>query len=342
MLKNVFITFFFLLISFNAFALNYYNFLYTVEQPESFGEVLQRFVKDNSIINAKTPLVKKTMKNNPKIKQWAFMPVGTVVDLYISDDFMDLEKYKPYWANLLKKIQEKNNEKKQFTYPRGLKGSVFYLSSMGSFSQKAADVAEITFKQNSPFSLGTALTFYPKDSLYSASFSAYASYLVASTNSLTSEKTSIPPEIGGNLYGEYRWQKYNLTLYSGLDYENFSLFNLRALENDRKVYVDGVGATYLTLGVAKSFVLFNKQFFSKFSISRSIISSYSTVAPVPVDGSTGYVDSGKYSGNKFLFFINYKMSDKFYLYSLLKYHSMVGPSDLTIFRVGLGFGYILF
>lgn len=342
MLKKLFLLLCLLLTISNAYALEYYAFKYKVEEGETFSLILRKFVKKPSVINAKTPLVKKTIKYNPHVKQWNNIPTDTIIELYISNDFMDLEKYKAYEKSTLEKIAEEDEKKKIPAYPTGLKGSVFYMSSLGTFNQKAANVAEINFKQNSPVSLGTAFTFYPKDRLYSFSFSAYYSYLLASANSLTTDTISIPPEIGGNIYGEYRWQKFNTTLYLGPDYESFSTFNLQGLQNDKKIYVDGVTAIYLTVGMAKSFSLFNKQFFSKLSASKSLITSYKNNAPPSQIDASDHLDVGKYSGFRFLFYLNYKFNEKLYLHSLFKYHTMTGPSDLTTLRIGVGIGYILF
>lgn len=342
MLKKLIILFLLTFNFTNAHALNYYSFLYKVEEGDTFSLILKKFVKEFSIINAKTPLVKKTMKNNPKIKKWDNLQPGTIIEMYISDDFMDLEKYRPYEQTLIKRIAEEEEKKRTPTYPVGLKGSVFYMASLGMFTQKADNVAEINFKQNSPASIGGSFTYYPKDKLYSIAYSLYLSHLLASANTLTSDTVSIPPEIGGTLYGEYRWQKYSMTLYSGLDYESFSVFNLRGLQNDRKIYVDGVTALYLTAGVAKQFTMFNKQWFMKASLSKSMSTTYKNNAPVSSIDASDHVDDGKYDGMKFMFYLNYKFNNKLYLHSLFKYHTMSGPSDLSTLRIGVGFGYILF
>ena len=326
----------------SSYALNYYSFLYRVEDGDTFSLILKKFVKDLSIINAKTPLVRKTMSKNPQVKKWDKLSTGTVIELYISDDFMDLEKYKPYEKATLARLNEEEEKKNVTKYPVGYKASLFYMSSLGMFNQKADNVAEINFKQNSPISLGASFSYYPKDKLYSFSYSLYFSYLLASANTLTTDTISIPPEIGGNFYYEYRLQKYNTTIYTGPDYESFSAFNLRGLQNDRKIYVDGITSLYLTIGMAKQFAMFNRQFFMKLSGSKSVMTGYKNNAPLSSIDASDHVDNGKYDGFKFMFYLNYKFSDKLYLHSLFKYHTMTGPSDLSTLRIGVGFGYILF
>jgi hypothetical protein len=168
------------------------------------------------------------------------------------------------------------------------------------------------------------------------------SMLLTATNTLNTNKVSIPPEIGANFYGEYRWEKRSITFYSGIDFENFSTFNMQGIEYDNQLYVDRVGVTYFTAGMMNSFLLFNKQFFTKISAARSIISSYTNNAPQATIDALGQGDSGHYTGYRFLFYLNYKFSDQLYFHSIFKYHTMTGPSDLSTIRIGVGLGYILF
>lgn len=341
MFKKIFILFFASAIS-NAYALSYHTFKYTVEKNDSFASVLKKFVIDTAIINAKTPLTKKTIKENPNIKDWNHLPANEIIRLSISDNFLDLEKYKAYQS----KMQYQENVKitaiannREFeknkpapdSYPTGIKGSVFTMSSLGNYEQKANNES-ISFQQNSPMTLGGAFSYYTQNKLYSFSTSVYLSYLSTSVNSQTTGTISPPLEKGGNFYGEYRTDKYNMTFYSGLDLENFSALNLRSFQLNNKVYLDSITASYLTLGVTRPFTLFNKKFFTKISVSKSLMTTYKSADQ----------NAEKYSGSKFLFYLNYKLNDKFYLHSLIKYHTMSGPSDLTIFRIGVGVGYNLF
>lgn len=341
MFKKIIILLLTLAIS-NAHALSFHTFKYIIEKNDSFASVLRKFVIETAIINAKTPLTKKTMKDNPAIKDWNHLPENSIIDLSISDDFLDLEKYNAYQtkrqyqetvkiATLLKNSELEKKMSISDLPPVGFKGSIFTMSSLGSYDQKINNTS-ITFKQNSPLTFGGAFSYYPQDNLYSFSTSAYVSYLSTSVNSQTAGSISPPLEMGGNLYGEYRADKYKTIFYSGLDFENFSVLNLRSFQLNNKVSLDSITATYLTIGVAKPFILFNKSFFAKASVSKSLFTTIKSV-----DQNTE-----KYSGSKILFYLNYKINEKFYLHTLLKYHVMSGPSDLTIFRAGIGLGYNLF
>ncbi len=90
---------------------------------------------------------------------------------------------------------------------------------------------------------------------------------------------------------------------------------------------------YFTLGLSKKIDLFGSSFFTKFSFSNSLFSSYEPPVTTLDD---------KLSGYKAMFYINHNISKKFYIHSLVKYHSMKSSSDLSSLRIGLGIGYILF
>jgi hypothetical protein len=328
----------------HSYALEYYNFLYTVEQGDDFTEILRKFVKDESIINADTPLVQKIMNSNKKVRDWKNLNPGTPIELFIQEEFFDKKKYEKYSDLVDKKLaaqfEQKIEPSKKTDYFLGLKGSVFYMASQGLFSQKSSQVADLEFSQNTPITAGVSLTYYPKNSLYSYAVSSYFAYLLPSTNNLTSESTKIPPEIGFNTFGEYRFVRQNFTLYGGPDIERYSTFNMDGLSNDQKIYVDQNVAVYATFGISKAFTIFDKQIFTKTSISKSVVTKYTSALPSTVNYST--TSNSSYDGYKLMMYINYKFSNKFYFHSLIKYHTMNGPSNLTTLRIGIGFGYILF
>ncbi len=344
--KIVLILFFFL-ISFAASAKKpkYYRIPYITKQKESYAQILKRFVKADSIINYGTPMVRRTLKANPSIKDWKRLPGGKKIQLYISSDFLDLDKYKAYRDELRKKIKaakakikEQSRavvQKKKSPFPTGLKGSFFYMASYGAFTQKNENIAELTFLQNSPVSLGGAFTYYPKESNFSVAWSLYLSYLLTAANNLDASDVEIPPEIGGNIYGEYRFVKQRFTGYFGLDFERFSTFNLGGIQNDRKIYVDESRVLYLTAGFSKLISIFGHKLFTKLSSSVSFFEQ-------TTNDPRGVPTTESYSGAKVLWYLNKKISKKLFVHTLFKYHFMSGPSDLTTLRLGVGFGYILF
>ncbi len=339
---KIFIFYFFVFFATSVEAARFYRISYKVREGENFTSILKKFVRYDAIVNLKSPTTQKIFKKNPQIKNWRELNSGEVIELYIEDSVMDLKKYLAYEQDILNKIKEAEEETKRkiSAYPEGFKASFFYMASVGIFSQESPIVAKIKFYQNSPLSLGTSLLYYPKDSEYSFSGSLYYSKLTASAENISNQVVSVPAEIGGNAYLEYRWTKRNLTLFGGPDYETFSTFNMGGLQVDRRIFVDETSAVYATFGVSKVFTIFDQNFFVKTSISKSISSQFKRNSEASI--SPEFNDNGAYDGFKYLFYLNYKFSDKFFFHSLFKYHSMTGPSDLTTLRIGVGFGYVLF
>lgn len=347
MKKLLFLSFFLLLpIIGHAKKVRYYRFYHTVKKRDSFANILKKFVRDDSVINAKTRMVRKTVKENPHIKNWANLPPGVRVRVYVSSAFVDINKMRKYRKSLADKIvanmetlKEKGemvvSDKTDGFWPKEMRASLFYMGSYGIFKQSNPDQAEITFLQNSPVSLGTAFSYYPEGSNWSYAWSFYFSYLLASGNNLDDSSVSIPPELGANFYMEKRIKKWKSTGYFGLDVERFSSFNLGGIQTTNKIYIDKTKVLYFTAGLSKVFKPFGHKVFNKLSLSKSILS---TTTPAP----EGSALNGDYSGFKFLWYLNTRISKKIFIHTLFKYHKMSGPSELSSLRLGFGFGYNLF
>lgn len=316
-----------------------YKVLYIVEQNDNLAKIFRRFVYPDSIITKNTPMTQKTFTENPDISDWNVLPPGKKVDLYIAAEYMDLKKYEAYNKLLssalarLKRANETENGLDDDT-PQGLKASIFYMASSGQFTQ-ANSQANISFSQNSPITLGSSFSFYPKETQWSFAAAAYFSHLLASSSNLDSSTVNVPLEIGANFYNEYRFHQYNFTGYFGLDYEKFSTFNMYAVQQEQRILLDQNSVAYLTVGFSRLVNVFGSPFFTKLSFSQSLTSSIETTA-----GSNPSDES--YSGFKILWYVNKKFNNRIFLHSLFKYHIMDGPSELTTLRLGLGFGYILF
>lgn len=320
----------------------FYKIKYISEPNDSIARVFKKFVFPESIINRNTPMTQKTFKANPQINNWEQIPPGSKLILYIQADLMDMSRYKEYVAQLKKGLEElkKKKEEERETenakgLPEGLKASLFYMASYGKFSQSNPQFADVTFLQNSPVSLGASFSYYPKQSDWSFAWSTYFSYLLATSNNLDSSDVSVPPEIGATFYNEYRFKSPSFTGYFGLDYEQFSTFNMGGIQRQRRILLDENTALYFTVGASKLVHVFGSPFFTKLSVSKSIATAIDS-------NPDGVTSEGGYDGFKFLWYVNKKFSQKLYLHTLFKYHFMDGPSKLTTLRLGVGFGYILF
>lgn len=313
----------------------YYNFLYRVEDEDTFASILKLYVKDDSVINKTTPLVLKNIKSNPQVKDWTNLVPGTLISIYIPEDMMDMSKYQDKQEIVYTKNEEtKKNILAKISPPSGFKGSLFYMASWGDFSQSSQGTT-VDYKQNSLVTLGLQGNYFPKDSLYSYSSSIYFSSFTAADTTLPPNSVKLPAEIGFNLYGDYLWKKPRVSFQAGLDYEKFSAFNIEGITNDQRIYLDRISVVYLTAGVSHVFYILEKPFFIKASLSKSLSSTTTT----EYSAST---NKESLTGMKALFYLNYKFTDKIFLHSMLKVHRMTGPSELSSTRLGVGVGYILF
>lgn len=313
----------------------YYNFLYKVDDDDTFASILRLYVKDDAVINKTTPLVLKNIKNNPQVKDWTKLIPGMLISVYIPEDMMDMSKYQSKQAI----VNTKNEETKKvimakISPPSGFKGSVFYMASWGDFSQ-SSDGTTVNYKQNSLITLGLQGNYFPKESLYSFSSSVYFSSFTAAETTLPPKSVKLPAEIGFNLYGDYLWKKPRISWQAGIDYEKFSAFNIEGIYNDQQIYLDRISVIYATVGVSHVFYILEKPFFIKASLSKSVSSTSTT-------DYTASTNKESLTGTKALFYLNYKFTDKFFLHTMLKVHTMSGPSDLSSTRLGVGVGYILF
>lgn len=317
-----------------------YKIRYIIEQNDTLAKIYKRFVYPTSIITKKTPMTQRTFKENPHIEDWNRLIPGTRVDLYIAYEYLDMSKY-DFYVKQIKETLEKmrlqsETENNRTDYlPQGLKASFFYMASYGRFTQSDPDVAEVEFYQNSPVTVGTSFNYFPQNTRWSFAWSGYLSYLLASGNNLDDSNVDVAPEIGLTFYNEYRFTDWNFTGYFGFDYERFSTFNMGGIQQERKILLDENTALYATVGFSKLVQVFGTPFFTKLSFSKSLTTS---IEP----NSEGIANTEGYDGYKFLWYVNKKFTDRLYLHTLFKYHSMTGPSELKTLRLGVGFGYILF
>jgi hypothetical protein len=65
---------------------------YKASKKTTLAKIISKFVKDDSIINNKTPMVQKILQDNSHIKNWRKIKKGTSLKIYISSDFIDIKK----------------------------------------------------------------------------------------------------------------------------------------------------------------------------------------------------------------------------------------------------------
>lgn len=210
-----------------------------------------------------------------------------------------------------------------------------YTASAGDFQEsiKTQD-GSIKSTQNSPFSLGLGTTIFLDKSNRMLSGSAYWSSLQASKLSgegVESNELKTNAEIGFNIYYQQLTPWAELSLYGGVDYEKFSTFNTSAFLDGANLAFNENKLIYATLGFGRTFFIKDYKLLIKSSIAQSIKSD--TTSSLPND---------KFEGQRFLLFASIKGESRFTYHLIYKRHMLEGPTKLTINRIGLGLGFVIF
>lgn len=325
-----------LVISVEAQAARFVKFKYKVKPNEDFADILKNFTKDSAIINRNAPTVEKIIANNKQVSDWSALEAGQEFDLYVEEESFDYSKFDLYMDESTKAL-EKIAQSKSFAehfYAQGYKAYMYAMISVGNLSQSKSDLAEIKFKQTSPFTLGFNNAYFFKHSKWAIHGGGFYSSMRASLENLNNSKIDVPGEFGVNAYGEYRSDRLNLSFFSGLEYENFHSFNLNELATNQRVLVDDSNFVYFSVGISKYFKIYDHDFIARLMFSKSIASSYTT------ESTLGAVK--EFDANKFMLYLNYKLSERFFFNSVIKYQTLSGNSEMDSLRLGIGVGYAFF
>lgn len=309
-----------------------------INTGDSLGDILRRFVRDDSVIFRGERMVERTLAGNKHVKDWHNLKTGEMIYVYLDPKFIDMEKMNRFRTKIKRvthKIEKKLDlkRKNRTSQEEVKKFSIFYMTSLGQFSQKNSSLAKIDFKQNSPVTFGSMYTYFPQQGNYTIATSAYFSYLLAATTNTDESNIDLPLEVGLNAYYQLPIFQSGYYFYAGADYEKFNTFNLEGIENSGGISFDENQVFFLTGGISKTFSLFKTKFLFKGSGSYSLWS----------DRKSGFSDessSKSYKGYKIMGFLLTKVSTNFFASTLLKYHVLEGPSDVTSLRIGVGVGYL--
>ncbi len=308
----------------------FYRIPYTIKNGDTFASIIKKLVKLNSVIDGNTRMVKKTIKSNSNITDWDNLPPGEDIFLYVSPIYVDRSKLSLYMKTFNK--NETQITKFKAKVQRRINTSIFYMASIGQFTQESPSLGSITFNESSPASVGFATSFFPKKSHFGGSASAYYSYILPAANNINQTEVEVPAEFGGNLYLDYELINRSFNIYGGIDYERFTTFDLETSQTQGLIELNDNSVIYATFGASKFFYFLNRSWFSKLSLSKSLASSLSSDLSNPPE---------PYDGMKYLLYLNTKVSKKFFAHALLKIHMMSSDDDLTTIRFGMGIGYSL-
>lgn len=210
-----------------------------------------------------------------------------------------------------------------------------YTASAGDFQESIkTQEGSIKSTQNSPLSLGLGTTIFLDKTNRMLSASTYWSRLQASKLSgegVQSNQLKTNAEIGFNIYYQQLTPWAELSLYGGVDYEKFSTFNTSAFLEGENLAFNENKLIYATLGFGRTFFIKDFKLLIKSSIAQSVKS----------DTTSLNVDD-KFKGQRFLLFASIKGESRFTYHLIYKRHMLEGPTELTINRIGLGLGFVIF
>lgn len=295
---------------------------YTVEEGDRFDTIIKQFVKLDSIINSRTPMVKYTLAANKHVKDWKNLKPGTEIKLYIGRTFLSRPRLSTYVTKMKKKATE------------GFHANIFYMASQGSFGQiSESSNLNINYNQNSPATVGvSSIYFFPKTP-YSLSTSFYLSNLTT-PQTQDGQEVVLNNEIGLTAHAQYFLKQTRGNLYAGPEFESFDSFNSQSFAQQNRIVVNNTSAIYLTFGYSQLFHVWSQKVFAKLSYSTSLFTS-TTV------GEGGIEQVEPYSGSKVLLYLNFPVSKDWFMHALYKYHTMTGDDELTTTRIGFGIGFNL-
>lgn len=299
---------------------------YQITDERNLPQILSKFLKPGSRLKRDSLIFEINKERNSHVDDWNDLDAGVEIDLYLPKGMVSAKKFKAYLA--LKKRRLEESKRKA---PSPWNTSVFYMASYGRFTQTQREI-NISFQQNSPLSLGVS-TGYRLGDNYSLSGSLYASYLTSASSSLGGSDIAIRPEIGGNAYLSRKFGN-NWNFFTGIDFERFTTFNINDIRSTSEIFLDENRMSFATFGIDKVIPFEKKRLLLRFSISPVLSSqrlSYTTAEEI----------EEVFSGIKYLIYINASINKKYYFHVLYKQHSMTGPGDLNVSRIGLGIGYNL-
>jgi hypothetical protein len=253
---------------------------------------------------------------NPHVADWNKLTKGT--NIYLGY---------PFPAD----IEDRSHVMSKFT----LSGS--YNLSAGNLSETVTKYSTtVVSTQNSVLSLGLQARYNLSNWENVISGSVYYSQLQLTTITggayYDSTVLRFDPEIGGNIYYQFRWRKISILPYGGIDYEGLNTFNARELPEGAPIVVRKNKLFYVTAGLGKGIEYSHYVFLLRGSVSKTIYTTTSSLVP-----------TDKFAGYKGIVTLSFKDNKSPWIFNLFyKGHLLSGPTDLIINRFGIGMGFSFF
>ncbi len=277
---------------------------------------------------------KDLMEWNSHITNWNEIPLYS--NIYVEYPYPVYISHP--WAQKLEADKNYNVVNSDAETPNGANNYTvyaMYTASAGNFQEQlTTQEGSIKSTQNSPLSLGVGTTFFLDKTNRMISSSVYWSSLRASKltgTGVDSSQLETKPEVGLNLYYQQLTPWASVSLYGGVDYEQFSTFNTTDFIEGQPLALNQNKLIYGTVGAGKTFFIGDNKILIKGSLAQSLSSK--TTSTNPID---------KFDGQRLLLFASYKGESRFTFHLIYKRHMLEGPTKLTINRIGAGIGFVIF
>lgn len=259
---------------------------------------------------------------NPRIKDWNNLEPGE----YIFVDYpYDIPKFmignKTYTRSPYEVYSDDIGENKFTKF-------IALTSSLGTYNEVFPSVTVNNF-QNFPITFGMSFSYKIEENLkyiLSSFYYAYSPKANVRYNEINKE-AKIPGEFGATFYYQY-FIKNKLAIYSGIDIEKLNTINtLDIINNNADLQSTQYNVIYGTIGISKNFYYKQIPMGLKGSISKLTYSSR--------------VNGTELQGFKYILFYSIRPFGKINYNLFYKHHSLSGPSNLTINRIGIGISFML-
>jgi len=194
--------------------------------------------------------------------------------------------------------------------------------SQGQFSQQVS-TSSINNQQNSPltFGAGAHIKF---NSSFAIATSAYTSKLNISTvdnAQLSQSNLKVKNEVGANIYGEYKISNTHYSIYAGVDYEQFTTFDIQAViaGTSDQIKTQREKMIFSTLGIS---------FYTHLFLPTTI----------KISGSPIIQSNNHFSGYKYMLYMNQRLTKNTWYHFFLKHHQLEQNAGQTIAINRYGFG----
>lgn len=307
---------------------------YRIERSESFADIYRKFVRDGSIIHARTPMVKKTINANPHIKDWQNLPYNQYIHLYLSREFIHAGRFNAY-LNFAR--SRSLRERSLIARPYQIDFS-FFTSQVSFENESSKGDSSISGNYNDLFNV--EINSAVKPTIYNFRLGLDLRLSAPGKRifpEVIEENESFSFSYHGNLLLHYYLQNEKVSFALSIGQEYYELFNLENLILEDVLFIERVNSSFIGIGSYAQFSLYNRIMLLNINYSRSLSSQreFSTL----IDDNAN--DSLTYQKSRIEVDLRAEWSTHYFLRIFYNKQNINGPSKWDIHQFGIGMTYNL-